>query len=221
LFDAGGLGAAPDVVSYYLPANTNYFLARAEFQPLRERKVYYYWQSHMEKPDLHRVLAGVYLWKSKADGIAPYCYQHLPQAPGSPFDDFDHWDSEVRAGSGDRKFKDHMTTYPARHGSIPTLQWKGLADGISDLRYLTTLESRLKAAEESRSPDVGRFVAEARQRRDGFLKRVSLKNIDIASETNSAPYREIETGEYAAFRSQLARDIVALADLMGIPAANQ
>jgi hypothetical protein len=220
LLDADDLAAAPDVFSYYLPPNVNYFLAHAEFQTLRDRSVYYYWQSHMEKPDLHRVLAGLYLWKSKADGIAPYCYQHLPVASNSPFDDFDDWDSDVRAGAGDARFKDHMTTYPARHGSIPTLQWKGLADGIYDLRYLTTFESWLKAAEESRSNAVRKFASEARLRCDSFLERISLKNIDVTSDTSPAPYKEIDSSEYGMFRAQLTNDILAMMELTGRPAAD-
>ncbi len=213
LFDDDGIGCAPDVLSYYLPRNLSYFLARSEFHQLRERSTYYYWQCHMEKPDVHRVLAGLYLWKSKADGIAPYCYQHLPKPPFSPFDDFDEWEPGFHVGAEQRPFKDHMTTYPAQSGSIPTLQWKGLADGIYDLRYLITFEAALKKAENCRAAEVQLFIEEARIRFARFLKRISLKEIDITSETNSAPYQGIKPEEYSGFREQLARDIVTLAEL--------
>jgi hypothetical protein len=42
------------------------------------------------------------------------------------------------------------------------------------------------------------------------LKRISLTQIDILSETNPVPYGEITAEEYARFREQVARDIVAL-----------
>lgn len=212
-FDEEDIGCAPDVLSYYLPANLSYFPAHSEFQELRKRKTYYYWQSYMEKPIVHRVLAGLYLWKSKADGIAPYCYQHLPKPPFSPFDDLDEWEPDFHAGAAGRPFKDHMTTYPARSGSIQTLQWKGMADGIYDLRYLITFESELKRVEQECSEAVKLFVNEARAKSESFLKRISLKQIRVTSETDSAPYAEIEPDEYMSFREQLARGIVTLTGL--------
>jgi hypothetical protein len=213
LFDKEDIGCPPEILSYYLPANLTYFSAHPKFAKFRERKTYYYWQSHMEKPDVHRVLAGVYLWKSKADGISPYCYQHLPQPPFSPFDDFDEWEPELNHGSKRLAFKDHMTTYPAVSGSIPTLQWKGLADGIVDLRYLTTLASTIKKSEAYSSPAIHACVRESLRKVEQFLKRISLREIQITSEKNSAPYEEIKSDEYARFREQIAKDIVALIEL--------
>src|SRR5205085_10039793 len=142
------------------------------------------------------------------DGIAPYCYQHLPTPPFSPFDDFDEWEPDFRIGTERRPFKDHMTTYPARGGSIPTTQWKGIADGINDLRYLVTFEDALRIAERCRSNEVMQFAVDARQRSEQFLQRVSLKEINILSETEPAPYKDITSEEYSGFREQLARDIV-------------
>ena len=213
--DPDDIGFAPDLISYYLPTNLNYFLAHSEFEPLQKDRSYYYWHSHMEKPDVHRVLAGLYLWKSKAAGIAPYCYQHLPKAPFSPFDDFDEWEPDFHVGSLRRPFKDHMTTYPARFGSIPTLQWKGMADGIYDLRYLTTFEAALKRFKDCRPHEGGPFVEAARLRCEQFLKRISLKDVNINSETISVPYRHIMPEEYSVFREQLARDIMTIAELTG------
>ena len=210
IFDESDIGCPPEILSYYLSSNLTYFLAHSEFPQLRERKTYYYWHSHMEKPDVHRVLAGLYLWKSKADGIAPYCYQHLPSAPFSPFDDFDEWEPSFQLGSVKKAFKDHMTTYPATSGSIPTRQWKGLADGINDLRYLTTLAATIKKYETCKSPEVQSCISESWGRVERFLRRISLNQIDILSETNPVPYEGISSEEYARFREQVGRDIVAL-----------
>jgi hypothetical protein len=216
LFDKADIGCPPEIVSYYLPANLTYFSAHSEFPKPGERKTYYYWQSHMEKPDVHRVLAGVYLWKSKADGISPYCYQHLPQPPFSPFNDFDEWEPGLHLGSAKRAFKDHMTTYPASSSSIPTVQWKGLADGVYDLRYLTTLASTIRKSDASRLPAVQVCIRESWRRVEQFLKRISLKEIYITSETNPAPYRGIISEEYSRFRERLARDIVALQSISAL-----
>lgn len=210
LFDNQDIGHAPDVLSYYLPQNPGYFLAHSAFAALRDRKTYYYWLSHMEKPNLHRVLAGVYLWKSKADGIAPYCYQHLPHWPFSPFDDFDEWEPDFHLGDERRPFKDHMTTYPARAGSIPTIQWKGISAGIYDLRYLTTIHALLRSIEHSGAERATRLVHEVRQRLESFLQRVSLRSINIMSESNPEPYQELGPMHFSNFRAQLARDIMRL-----------
>lgn len=208
--DVGDIGHAPDVVSLYVPNNLQYF-ADGMLRPHEDRgQIYYYWPSHMEKPLTHRVLAGVYLWRSGAAGIAPYCYQHLPQYPNSPFDDFDQWEPDFHVGADRRPFKDHMSTYRARDGSIGTLQWKGVSDGITDLRYLTTLEATLTAAAESSSAEVRRSVAAVRERTDNFLARISLKTIDILSDDGLEPYADIASGEYQRFREQVARDTIAL-----------
>ena len=103
-----------------------------------------------------------------------------------------------------------MTTYPARSGSIPTLQWKALADGIYDLRYLITFDSTLKRVEDCRSPEGLVFISEACRRFEQFLKRISLKEVNINSETNASSLSQIRSEEYSGFREQLARDIIIL-----------
>ncbi len=216
LSDGGAVGCPPDVLSYFLPENLNYFLAHSEFHELRERGTYYYWHSHMEKPIVHRTLAGLYLWKSKADGIAPYCYQHLPKPPYSPFNDFDEWEPGFHVGAVRRPFKDHMTTYPAKAGSIPTLQWKGMADGIYDLRYMATFQSALVKVARCPVPEAQMFADEVRLRATRFLKRISLKEINVISETDPDPYPGIGPEEYALFREQLARDIVNLNEMVRV-----
>jgi hypothetical protein len=216
--EGGDIGHAPDIMSYYLPHNQPYFLAHAEFPQARAGDRYYYWLTHMEKPLVHRVLAGFYLWKSGASGIAPYCYQHLPVFPNSPFDDFDEWEPGFHVGAERRPFKDHMTTYPARGGTIPTLQWKGLSDGIGDLRYLTTLDHALAAAAAHERAAVRDLAAEARARADAILRCISLTRIDIVSERDASPYADMDSGDCARYREQIARDIAALLEAAGTEA---
>jgi len=98
-------------------------------------------------------------------------------------------------------------------GSIPTRQWKGLADGINDLRYLTTLAKTIKDQEASSSPAIQAVIHESWRRVELFFYRISLNQIEILSETNPIPYKEITSDEYAGFREQVARDIVALQTL--------
>ena len=213
LFDAGDIGHPPDILLHYLPRNREYFALLSEAPELRRRPTYFYWHAHMEKPLVHRVLAGIYFWKSGADGIAPYCYQHLPEHPYSPYDDFDEWDSHERTVSGGHPLKDHLATYPARRGSVPTLQWKGLSAGLYDLRYLETLtELRRRAAERG-----GRAAALAREieaAAGDLLTRISLRDIEIISDTDVRPYPDLEARDLEELRELIARGAVEIQKLL-------
>lgn len=203
----------PDIVSVYAPNNSS-LLASGALNG-SHNDTYFYWQAHMEKPLVHRALAGLMLWKSGAGGIAPYCYQHLPCSPDSPFDDFDSWDPTHVDPLG-RRFKDHMSTYPARHGVIHTLQWKGLADGITDLRYLATLQSAVDAAERSEDPVMRERGANARQSINAVIGRLPWNDLDILSETSASPFPNFGSADMLAIRSEM---VDALTSLAGSPVA--
>jgi hypothetical protein len=111
-----------------------------------------------------------------------------------------------------------MTTYPARDGVIPTLQWEGLREGIIDLRYLTTLEHLLSLAESLDSPEAKDFAKEARNRRDIFLNRIDVLYVTIESDVETEPYTLLSPREYHDFRRRMALDIAILnAHLRGQP----
>ncbi|MBI2809744.1 MAG: hypothetical protein HYX67_02780 [Candidatus Melainabacteria bacterium] len=168
----------------------------------------------MEKPSLNRVLAGAYLWKSGANGISPYCYQHMPVYPNSPFDDFDEWEPGFHESGINKPFKDHMTTYPARNGIIPTLQWEALRDGITDFKYWFTLNYWINKGLASRIQPAVDLAAAAQKRSDALLARIDMLAIAINSETEREPYADIEPHEYEEFRNQLRDDILALTAIM-------
>ena len=202
-------GLKPDVVSIYAPANRGR-LAFPKQNGGDDGDLYFYWQAHMEKPLVHRMLAGLLLWKSGADGISPYCYQHLPGIPHSPFDDFDPWDTATHTDALGRRFKDHMATYPARHGVIHTLQWKGLAEGLADLRYLTTLDSAIESAEQSADPAVRERAAEARARLESLVDRFHWTDVDILSETSPSPFPDFSSRGMLDFRCAIVDELRAL-----------
>lgn len=214
-WDPNDIGHPPDLLSYSMPASKKYFFFAAQFPELRKQDAYYYWLTHMEKPNVHRVMAGFYLWKSQAKGIFPYAYQHLPRQPFSPFNDFDEWEPDFHLNNILKPFKDHMTTYPAQNGVIPTLQWEGLREGITDLRYLTTLENILLKAQTTSLPEIATLVSEIRLRSAEFMKRIHLRDIQITSETLTEPYPAITPEEYHRFRRQIAMDILSLQNQLG------
>ncbi|MDP8262991.1 MAG: hypothetical protein P9M13_06790 [Candidatus Ancaeobacter aquaticus] len=98
-----------------------------------KKKELYYWQINKERPKTARFMSGFYLWKSKLDGIFPYCYQMLNTE--DPYDDFTPWE-----WCG-KKWRPHLVTYPSKEGPIDTLQWEAIIEGINDMKYIATLES--------------------------------------------------------------------------------
>jgi hypothetical protein len=166
----------------------------------------------MEKPNVHRVLAGLYLWKSSADGIQPFCYQFMPVYPFSPFNDFDEWMPDLQVGGDKGAFKDPMATYPAKRGAIPTVQWEGMREGIIDLKYITTLHQSLQRYENSGADLTN--IAAIKERLEMFLKRIDLRAIDISSNTELEPYATISPREYEQFRYQMAMDILQINELL-------
>jgi hypothetical protein len=170
----------------------------------------------MEKPNLHRLLAGLYLWKAGAQGIAPYCYQHLPIFPFSPFDDFDAFEPFTMPAN----VRDKLATYPARGGVIPTLQWEGLREGVIDMRYLTTLQRVLALAYRDTSAEMKMVAEEAERIRDEFLARVMLESIEIESDSETEPYLHLSAADYHHFRKLIANAIVSLLQKIGLTSSS-
>lgn len=204
---------ASTITGYYLGFNTDFMFFFSQFEQMRDSEVYYFWSAHMEKPDLHRVLCGWYLWKSRASGIQPYCYQHLPKYPFSPYDDFDHSEDNEVGDMTARSYRDHLATYPSRHGPIPTLQWFGMRDGLTDLRYLATLDYMLQRA-ESRAGSQG-VVEHVRAELAKIMRTIDLREVSIRSDTDPRPYMHIDSADYHAFRIFCADSILRLQSLIG------
>jgi len=202
----GDIGHSPDIFAFYLPRNRGIFAGSSRANV--PGSIYYYWLAHMEKPLVHRVLSGCYLWKSGADGISPYCYQHLPLYPNSPFNDFDEWEPAEPSASG--RFRDHMVTYPARHGVMATVQWKGMSDGITDLRYLRTIDGLIADASRSSRSELRQQAAIARENVDRFLDRISLSEINVDSDSDPMPYSDLPAEAFQAFRDEMARGAAQL-----------
>jgi hypothetical protein len=72
----------------------------------------------------------------------------------------------------------------------------------------------LDKAQSCSSEQVIQFAAMAKTRCNRFLDRVKIKEIDILSDTNSAPYPDITSESYMNFREQLARDSIHLLRLI-------
>jgi len=158
----------------------------------------------MEKPGLHRLLSGFFLWRSRMDGIFPYVYQHL-SPPSSPFDDFAPWHGNYRV---------HMVTYPSADGPISTLQWEALREGIDDLRYLTTMEALIAEGKTAESPKSREAVSGASKLLEELMRKVVVTDTQLGTDDVKDPIRGIGHREYVMWRKRLAASVLALQQAM-------
>jgi hypothetical protein len=153
-------------------------------------RVWYYWQVMMEKPGLHRLLSGFYVWRSGLDGIFPYAYQHLSNRT-SPFDDF--------AKSSIGNFRAIMGTYPARRGPIPTVQWEAVREGIDDLRCVMTLEDLIARGLKSGNPTVLTLARSTQERLAAIKSKIRVTELPLASDTVLDPIKGVGPADYESW----------------------
>ncbi len=87
-------------------------------------------QVGVENPYVYRLQYGLVAWRNDYDGVMNYAYQH---AMGNIWNDFDH-----------PQFRDHVFAYPTSDGVIDTIAWEGFREGVTDVRYISTLEKLAK-----------------------------------------------------------------------------
>lgn len=119
-------------------------------------------QVGIEDAELYRKNYGIKLWLSGYDGAMNYAYQHSANHIWNDFDD--------------AKYRDHAFTYPTVDGVIDTIAFEGFREGITDVRYLTTLS----AAIQSPSPNQSAIAAQAKSwissiNPDGDLQKIREK----------------------------------------------
>jgi len=178
---------------------------RLRKNPKRE---WYYWQIMKERPKTARLMCGFYLWKSKLDGIFPYCFQMINTE--DPYDDFKPWEW---LGC---KWRPHLAAYPSREGPIDTLQWEACREGIDDMKYVATLEDTLRRLRDLRA--VVRLKGMGLVGTDPRLARLDrliadgegvLKEIDAKIDPDCLKALEgLTEKDLIEFRERIVREIV-------------
>jgi hypothetical protein len=203
----GDLPGMPSKVSLYVANNLETLQHLSAFPPPHApAELYLYWMAHMEKPLVHRLLAGAYLWKSRAAGISPYCYQHRVSPPYSAFAADAPWEPDFKPLGKSHDFRPHMACYPCTSGSISTLQWEGMREGIIDLRYLETLATNLAQAEAAASPQVARQKAEFAN----LLAPLVLSDVDIDNPEQPLAAANLDAAFFEQLRSGIIRLLLEL-----------
>lgn len=94
-----------------------------------DKKIWLYGdpQTAPEHPEMFRRNYGLQLLADGWDGCCPYAYQ---SHKSDIWDDFD----------GTTEYRDLVLAYPTIDGVIDTIQWEGFREGITDVRYASTLK---------------------------------------------------------------------------------
>ncbi len=140
--DFTALGTNMDIAVYNRDSAYPQQLLRTNGLRQSMTRDWWYWPATNEDPKTNRVDSGVLLWKSNLYGAFLPDYQ-------TPFgaDPYD----ETSAGASPSKiaFRPLMLTYPVKGGVLDTLQWEACREGVTDVRYLTTMYAALRECKDA------------------------------------------------------------------------
>ncbi len=103
---------------------------------------WWYWPASEENPLQNRLDAGYLLWRANLYGAFLPAYQ-------APFGTDPYDETSQGAPAFLAAYRPQMLTYPAADGVIDTLQWEAVREGITDVRYLTTLYTALRECKDA------------------------------------------------------------------------
>jgi len=180
------LGTTTDIAVYNRDSAYPQQLLRTNGQRMSMTRDWWYWPATNEDPKTNRIDSGVLLWKSNLYGAFLPDYQ---TAFGSdPYD-------ETSAGAGPSKiaFRPLMLTYPVSGGVLDTLQWEACREGVTDVRYLTTMYAALRECKDAHIAKPLTTEAET------YVKTFLTK-----------PLANLPESQYDGFRSKIATYAIAL-----------
>ena len=107
-----------------------------------ETRDWWYWPASDENALQNRLDAGFLLWRANLYGAFLPAYQ-------APFGTDPYDDTSQGAPTFLAAYRPAMLTYPAADGVIDTLQWEAVREGVTDVRYLTTLYTALRECKDA------------------------------------------------------------------------
>ena len=140
--DYDALASNSDIVVYSINSEYAQQLLRTKGQRLSMLHDWWYWSATDENAKLNRVNAGYLLWRSGLYGAYLPDYQTVFGT--DPYD-------ETSAGAPPSKaaYRPLMLTYPVQNGVLDTVQWEACREGVTDVRYLTTMFSALRECKDN------------------------------------------------------------------------
>ena len=184
--DFTALGPSADIVVYNRDSEYPQQLLRTGGQRVSMTRDWWYWPATNEDPLTNRIDAGALLWKSNLYGAFLPDYQTAFGA--NPYD-------ETSAGACESKiaFRPLMLTYPVKGGVLDTLQWEACREGVTDVRYLTTMYAALRECKDAHIAKP--LVSESETYVKTFLNK---------------PLANLPEGQYDTFRTHVATYAIRL-----------
>ena len=178
--DFTALGTNTDIAVYNRDSAYPQQLLRTNGQRVSMTRDWWYWPATNEDPKTNRVDTGVLLWKANLYGAFLPDYQTAFGA--DPYD-------ETSAGACPSKiaFRPLMLTYPVKGGVLDTLQWEACREGVTDVRYLTTMYAALRECKDAHIAKP--LTTEAETYVKTFLNK---------------PLANLPEGQYDTFRTRVA-----------------
>ena len=178
--DFTAIGQSADIVVYNRDSAYPQQLLRTNGQRVSMTRDWWYWPATDEDPKTDRIDSGVLLWKSNLYGAFLPDYQTAFGA--DPYD-------ETSAGACPARiaFRPLMLTYPVKGGVLDTLQWEACREGVTDVRYLTTMYAALRECKDAHIAKP--LVSEA----ETYVKTFLTK-----------PLANLPEGQYDTFRTRVA-----------------
>ena len=184
--DFTALGTTTDIAVYNRDSAYPQQLLRTNGLRASAIRDWWYWPATDEDPKTNRIDTGVLLWKANLYGAFLPDYQ---TAFGSdPYDE-----TSLGAGPSKIAFRPLMLTYPVKDGVLDTLQWEACREGVSDIRYLTTMYAALRECKDAHTAKPLTTEAET------YVKTFLTK-----------PLANLPEGQYDGFRSKVAAYAISL-----------
>lgn len=129
-------------------------LVRTDGKRMSSKRDWWYWNATDEDPVANRLDCGYLLWRANLYGAFLPAYQEAFGA--DPYDD-----TSQGAPPSLAAYRPEMLTYPVQGGVLDTLQWEAAREGITDVRYLTTMYSAYRECKDAKIAAPATDAAEA------------------------------------------------------------
>lgn len=140
--DYDALQADLDTVVYSRDSEYSQQLLRTKGARVSAKRDWWYWPASSEDPTINRADSGFLLWRSNLYGAFLPDYQ-------TPFGADPYDENSLGASPSKAAYRPLMLTYPVKSGVLDTLQWEACREGVSDVRYLTTMYAALRECKDA------------------------------------------------------------------------
>ena len=118
-------------------------LLRTRGQRQSSKRDWWYWPAGNADPQTNRLDCGLLLWRANLYGAFVPAYQTAFGA--DPYDE-----TSAGAPAAFAAFRPEMLAYPVQGGVLDTVSWEAAREGITDVRYLTTLYTALRECKDAK-----------------------------------------------------------------------